>query len=116
MNMIPLKELAPDETKTITLYLLKNMDPNGNQNDKFQGQVVLEVTYKGFKEDDFSKNNIEDSNAIEKAPDGTPAGGGLLVVYIHEAHNLEGQNHTNPYALILFRGEERKTKVFIDIF
>ncbi|KAL5706461.1 Arf guanine nucleotide exchange factor syt1 [Ranunculus cassubicifolius] len=109
MNVIPLKDLSPDETKTLTLDLLKNMDANDVQNEKSRGQLVLELTYKPFKEEDIPKD-FEDSNEVEKAPEGTPSGGGLLVVMIHEAEDLEGKHHTNPYARILFRGEERKTK------
>nr|DAD46774.1 TPA_asm: hypothetical protein HUJ06_016711 [Nelumbo nucifera] len=109
MNVIPLKDLPPDESKVITLDLLKNMDPNDVQNEKSRGQIVMEVTYKPFKEDDIPKD-IEDSNSVEKAPEGTPAGGGLLVVIVHEAQDVEGKHHTNPYVRIIFRGEERKTK------
>ncbi|XP_017698036.2 synaptotagmin-2-like isoform X2 [Phoenix dactylifera] len=110
MNTIPLRDLTADETKSLTLDLLKNMDPNDTQNDKSRGQMVVEVTYKPFKEADSANNIGEDSNVIEKAPEGTPAGGGLLVVIVHEAQDLEGKHHTNPYVRILFRGEEKKTK------
>ncbi|KAJ8424861.1 hypothetical protein Cgig2_003148 [Carnegiea gigantea] len=41
---------------------------------------------------------------------GTPAGGGVLVVIVHEAQDVEGKHHTNPFARIIFRGEKRKTK------
>lgn len=111
MNVVPLKELSPDETKTLTLDLLKNMDPNDVQNEKSRGQIVLEVTYKPFKEEDLASDYSEDSKAVEKAPGGTPAGGGLLVVIVHEAQDVEGKHHTNPYVRIIFRGEEKKTKV-----
>ncbi|XP_059459922.1 synaptotagmin-2-like [Corylus avellana] len=109
MNVIPLKELAPDEPKTMTLNLLKNMDPNDVQNEKPRGQLVVEVVYKPFTEEQVP-DDIEDPNEVQKAPDGTPAGGGLLVIIIHEAVDVEGKHHTNPYARLLFRGEERKTK------
>lgn len=109
MNVIPLKELTPDEPKVLTLDLLKNMDPNDVQNEKSRGQIVLEALYKPFKDTEIPKD-LEDPNAIEKAPDGTPAGGGLLVVIVHEAQEVEGKHHTNPYVRLLFRGEERKTK------
>ncbi|KAG9442690.1 hypothetical protein H6P81_018544 [Aristolochia fimbriata] len=110
MNAIPLKELTPEETKTMTLELLKTMDANDAQNEKSRGQLVLELTYKPFKEDELAKEYSEDANAVEKAPDGTPSGGGLLVIIIHEAQDVEGKHHTNPYVRILFRGDERKTK------
>ena len=111
MNIIPLKEITPDEPKTMTLDLLKNMDPNDVQNEKSRGQLVVEVMYKPFKEEEVP-DDIEDPNEVQKAPDGTPAGGGLLVIIIHEAVDVEGKHHTNPYARLLFRGEERKTKVY----
>lgn len=109
MNVLPLKELTPDEPKSVTLNLLKNMDPNDPQNEKSRGQVVLELTYKPFKEDAIDEI-ANGGDVVEKAPEGTPEGGGLLVVTIHEAQDLEGKHHTNPYVRVLFRGEERKTK------
>ncbi|KAL7002546.1 Arf guanine nucleotide exchange factor syt1 [Sarracenia purpurea var. burkii] len=109
MNVVPLKDLSPDEPKVITLDLLKNMNPNDVQNEKSRGQLVVELTYTPFKDEDLPKDS-EDSNAVEKAPEGTPASGGMLVVIVHEAQDLEGKHHTNPYVRLLFRGEEKKTK------
>ncbi|CAK9178402.1 unnamed protein product [Ilex paraguariensis] len=109
LNAIPLKELTPDEPKVMTLDLLKTMDPNDVQNEKSRGQLVIEAIYKPFADDEIPKD-AEDSNAIQKAPEGTPEGGGLLVVIVHEAQDLEGKHHTNPSVRLLFRGEERKTK------
>ncbi|KAJ9675026.1 hypothetical protein PVL29_024121 [Vitis rotundifolia] len=114
MNVIPLKELTPDEPKVFTLDLLKNMDPNDVQNEKSRGQIVLEALYKPFKDTEIP-TELEDPNAIQKAPEGTPAGGGLLVIIVHEAQEVEGKHHTNPYVRLLFRGEERKTKVYFNI-
>ncbi|XP_022769210.1 synaptotagmin-2 isoform X2 [Durio zibethinus] len=109
MNVVPLKDLTPDEPKVLTLDLLKNMDPNDPQNEKSRGQLVMEVLYKPFKEDEIP-NDIDDCSMVQKAPEGTPAGGGLLVVIVHEAEDIEGKYHTNPHVRLLFRGEERKTK------
>ncbi|KAL8543280.1 hypothetical protein ACS0TY_003994 [Phlomoides rotata] len=109
LNSVPLKDLPPNEPKTMTLDILKNMDPNDVQNDKMRGQIEVELTYKPFKEEDMPKD-AEDSSAVEKAPEGTPDGGGLLVVTVHEAQDVEGKHHTNPYVRVIFRGEERKTK------
>ncbi|XP_017701543.1 synaptotagmin-2-like [Phoenix dactylifera] len=108
MNVIRLKELTPDEPKSLTLDLLKKMDPDDVQNEKLRGQIVLEVTYKPFREVDLPKDINGD--VVGKAPVGTPAGGGLLVVVVHEAKDVEGKHHTNPYVQIMFRGEKRKTK------
>ncbi|CAL5384694.1 unnamed protein product [Camellia sinensis] len=109
LNVIPLKELTPEESKEMTVSLLKNMDPNDVQNEKSRGQIVLELMYKPFKDDEIP-NETEDSNVVEKAPEGTPDGGGLLVVIVHEAQDLEGKHHTNPQVRLLFRGEEKRTK------
>jgi hypothetical protein len=109
-NMVPLKDLVPDETKTVTLNLLKTMDLNDAQNEKNRGQIILELTYKPFKEDNLPKELFDEADKVEKPPD-TPDGGGLLVVIVHEAQDLEGKHHTNPYVKIIFRGEERKTEV-----
>ncbi|KAE8658924.1 Synaptotagmin-1 [Hibiscus syriacus] len=96
MNVVPLKGLTPDEPKVLTLDLLKNMDPNDQQNEKPRGQIVLEALYKPFKEDE-TLDEIDDSTMVQNAPEGTPAGGGLLVVIVHEAEDIEGKNHTNPH-------------------
>lgn len=109
MNVIPLKDLTPDESKTMTLDLLKNMDANDAQNDKDRGQIMVELTYKPFKEDELPKD-IEDNDAAHKVPEGTPPGGGVLMIMVHEAQDVEGKHHTNPYVRIIFRGEEKKTK------
>ncbi|KAI0520356.1 hypothetical protein KFK09_007828 [Dendrobium nobile] len=108
MQVIPLKELTPDEPKTLTLELVKNMDLS-ETDEKSRGQIVLELLYSPFKEDTLPNEAVDDGG-VDKAPEGTPAGGGLLVVSIHEAEDLEGKHHTNPYARIIFKGEERKTK------
>ncbi|XXG75020.1 hypothetical protein AAC387_Pa07g3613 [Persea americana] len=110
MNVVPLKDLKPEEPELLTLDVLKNMDPADSTNDKSRGQLVVEVTYSPFKEEDMAKDFFDDSNVVEKAPENTPEGGGLLVVIVHEAQDVEGKHHTNPYVRILFRGEQRKTK------
>ncbi|KAG4146896.1 hypothetical protein ERO13_D05G188200v2 [Gossypium hirsutum] len=109
LNVVPLKDLTPDEPKVLTLVLLKTLNPNDPQNDKPRGQLVIELVYKPFKEDEML-DDIDDSGKMEKAPEGTPAGGGLLVIIVHEAQDLEGKYHTNPHVRLLFKGEERKTK------
>ncbi|CAJ2675773.1 synaptotagmin-2-like [Trifolium pratense] len=110
MNAIPLKELTPNEPKELTLKLLKTLEPDNPENEKPRGELVVEVMYKPFTEDELPKNPAEDNNGIEKAPEGTPATGGLLVIIIHEAEEVEGKHHTNPYARLIFKGEEKKTK------
>ncbi|KAI7734042.1 hypothetical protein M8C21_026559 [Ambrosia artemisiifolia] len=110
MNVVPLKEITPEEPRVMTLELLKNMDPNDPQNEKSRGQIMIELEYKPFKDDHVPADADGDEKMIEKAPEGTPEGGGLLVVIIHQAEDLEGKHHTNPSVRVLFRGEEKKTK------
>ena len=110
MNVVPIKDLLPDESKVLTLDLRKNMDPGDVQNEKLRGQLVVEAIYKPFKGSEIPLDT-ENSDEVQKAPDGTPAGGGLLVIIIHEGQSIEGKNHTNPSARLLFRGEVKKTKV-----
>lgn len=114
VNVVQLKDLTPEEPKTLTLDLLKNLNPDDVQNEKARGQLVLDVNYKPFK-DDQVPTNIEDADAVQKAPEGTPDGGGLLVIIVHEGQDLEGKNHTNPSVRLLFRGEEKRTKVIISL-
>ncbi|KAL4278144.1 hypothetical protein GQ457_03G003990 [Hibiscus cannabinus] len=109
MNVVPLKELTPDEPKVMTLELLRNMDLNDARNEKSRGELEVELTYKPFKEDEMSKS-FDETKTVQKAPDSTPDGGGVLVVIIHEAQDVEGKHHTNPYVTVLFRGEKKKTK------
>ncbi|KAK1352338.1 Calcium-dependent lipid-binding (CaLB domain) family protein [Heracleum sosnowskyi] len=109
MNVVSLKDLTPDESKELTLDLLKNMNPNDPINEKSRGQLVVELTYKPFKGEDMSKD-FGESDEVEKAPKGTPSGGGVLVVIVHEAQDVEGKHHTNPFVRILFRGMKKKTK------
>ncbi|KAF5771512.1 putative C2 domain, synaptotagmin-like mitochondrial-lipid-binding domain, C2 domain superfamily [Helianthus annuus] len=109
INLVPLKDLTPEEPKTLTIDLLKNMDPNDTHNEKSRGQIVVALVYKPFGEENMP-TDIEEVSATQKAPAGTPAGGGLLVVIIHEGEDLEGKHHTNPSVRMLFHGEEKRTK------
>lgn len=111
MNVIAVKDLTPDEEKVVTLDLLKSVDASDAQNEKSRGQIVVEVIYKPFKGDEVP-NDSEDNSAVQKAPEGTPEGGGLLVIIVHEGSDLEGKHHTNPSVRLIFRGEEKRTKVY----
>ncbi|ESW09344.1 hypothetical protein PHAVU_009G119800 [Phaseolus vulgaris] len=110
MNMIPLKDLVSEEPKLFTLDLLKNMNPKDAQNEKSRGQIIMELTYKPFRAEDLAKS-FKQAHSIKDPPEGTPPGGGLLVVIIHEAQDVEGKYHTNPHVRLIFKGEERRTKI-----
>lgn len=53
----------------------------------------------------------EAMNGVEKAPEGTPETGGLLVVTVHEGEDLEGKHHTNPFVRVIFKGDKKETPV-----
>ncbi|CAK9234286.1 unnamed protein product [Sphagnum troendelagicum] len=110
IQIVPLQDLMDLAPKRLDLNLLKNDDPNDERNKKSRGVLTVELLYKSFKEDE--QEVADDAhNEVERAPDGTPEGGGLLEVIIHAAEDVEGKYHTNPYAKVVFRGEERKTQV-----
>ncbi|KAE8703154.1 Synaptotagmin-1 [Hibiscus syriacus] len=96
MNEVPLQDLAPDEPKVMTLELLKNKGAEESAKDKSRGQLVVELTYKPFKEEEIQKT-FQESRTLQRAPDNTPDGGGMLVIIVHEAEHIEGKSHTNPY-------------------
>ncbi|XAR52359.1 hypothetical protein NMG60_11020385 [Bertholletia excelsa] len=115
-QMIPLKVLKASETKEFTLDLLKNTSSD-SQSKKQRGQVVLQLTYVPFREDSFDVS--EPMNGYGRKESGidsccgneSPSGAGLLLVTVHGAEDVEGERHNNPYALVLFRGEKKKSKM-----
>lgn len=116
--MVPLKLLTPYDTKELTLNLLKDTNVSDSQNKKNRGQIEVELTFVPFKEDSskFSESLVaysrkESGAYTAMSDDGTPTGAGLLLVMIHGAEDVDGERHNNPYALIFFRGERKKTKV-----
>ncbi|KAH7841002.1 hypothetical protein Vadar_024391 [Vaccinium darrowii] len=121
-QVVPLKLLTAHEPKEFTLELLKstfNSDSHhgDSHHKKERGQIVVELTYDHFKEnsDEASEHLERDGrkeNGIDRAHGNeSPSGAGLLVVSIYGADDVEGENHSNPYVFILFRGEKKKTKM-----
>ncbi|CAK9136102.1 unnamed protein product [Ilex paraguariensis] len=115
-QIIPLKLLTPHETKEFTLDLLKNTGISYPHEKKHRGQIVLELTYAPFREDNDCFSGLLDG-FVRKESVGDRASGndsfsgaGLLLVTVHGAEDVEGKHHNNPYALILFRGEKKKSK------
>lgn len=115
MQVIPLNVLIPYEKKDFTLSLLNSMDPDDPHNKKPRGQITVATTFIPFLEDSkkFSgimgyEQNGSSHDASEKI---SLTGTGLLIVTIIGAEDVEGKNHNNPHAVILFRGDKRKTKV-----
>ncbi|GJY70454.1 receptor-like protein kinase FERONIA, partial [Tanacetum coccineum] len=71
-DVVPLKHLIPEEKKTYTLDLFKNMDTNISRNKKPFGKIMVEIMYRQIRK--------------------VNQGGGLLVVTIHEGYHLEQKN------------------------
>ncbi|KAL6336338.1 hypothetical protein AAG906_014508 [Vitis piasezkii] len=117
MQVVPLRLLTPNMTKEFTLDLLKNTNPNDPHNKKYRGKIVVEMTFNPFKEDSerFSgllNEHMRNDSGGERATEDVPSSGaGLLLVVIQGAEHVEGKHHNNPYAIILFKGERKNTKL-----
>ncbi|XP_054804390.1 synaptotagmin-3 isoform X2 [Prosopis cineraria] len=110
MQLIPLKLLKPYESKEFTLDLLKDTNVTEPPNKKPRGQIVLDLTFAPFREES-GKFGGQLENGIDKVSDEDVQGAGLLSVLIQEAEEVEGKSHNNPYALVFFRGEKKRTKM-----
>ncbi|KAL2921953.1 Synaptotagmin-1, partial [Bienertia sinuspersici] len=79
VNVVPLKDLTLDEMKVVTLELLKSMDDD---------------------DEDKIPDDPKDSGTVEKAPEGTP-GGGLLVITVNQAQDVRRitprKSNCSPY-------------------
>lgn len=117
MQLVPLKKLTAGETKEFTLDLLKNSSMSDSQEKKQRGQLMVELAYVPFKEDSIKAIELMDGygrreSGIDRSSDEEVlSGAGLLSVMVVGAEDVEGESHNNPYALVLFRGEKKKTKV-----
>ncbi|KAK4835230.1 hypothetical protein QYF36_007117 [Acer negundo] len=115
MQLVPLKLVTPHETKEFNLDLLKHTNISDHNDKKYRGTIVLELTYAPFREDSTSalsaKFDQKDSIIYRSSSNETLNKAGLLSVLVQAAEDLEGERHNNPYALILFRGEQKKTKL-----
>ncbi|XP_044509247.1 synaptotagmin-3-like [Mangifera indica] len=119
MQLVPLKLLTPHETKEFTLDLLKHSNITDPKDKTQRGQIVVELTYVPFKEDSskfstalsekYSGKDIRINQSFSMNEE-ILGGAGLLSVVVQGAEDVEGEHHNNPYALVLFRGEKKKTK------
>ncbi|KAJ7970449.1 synaptotagmin-3 [Quillaja saponaria] len=116
-QLVPLKLLSPYEKKEFTLDLLKDTNNTDPQNKKQRGRIMLELTFVPFKEDSSKFSEPLDGYARQESgisrvsDDEDLDGAGLLSVLVQGASEVEGERHNNPYALVLFRGEKKKTKM-----
>lgn len=117
MQQVPLDSLKPYEKKEFKLKLVEGLDFD-DQPKKHRGELVVELTFVPFREETVSfKGSFSDNkrcgSGIDQSADedGAFEGAGLLSVTVIGAENADGKKHTNPYALVIFRGDKRKTKV-----
>ncbi|KAL7148596.1 hypothetical protein ABFS83_06G189500 [Erythranthe nasuta] len=118
-QIFPLKMLKPNEAKEVTLDLLKDTSVSDPSNKKPRGQILLELTYAPFREDnngsfsDRLDSYTRKDSVLERASSNilSPTGAGLLLVTVQGAHDVEGSRHNNPYVLVIFRGETKKSKM-----
>ncbi|KAI6673257.1 hypothetical protein NL676_001163 [Syzygium grande] len=121
MQVVPLTLISPHEPKEFTLNLVKNQNLNDPHNKKPRGQLTVELSYHPLKEDSHRlsgplerhESQSSESEVIERPNEEASQNcqAGLLLVTIQGAEDVEGKHHTNPYALVLFRGEEKKTEL-----
>lgn len=118
MQIIPLSSLTPYETKEFALDLLKNLNPDDPQNKRNRGKIVVELTFNPFQEESGKFSGILDGegkhNSIRRSLKEVSFSGGVLSLTVEGAEDVEGRHHNNPYAVILFRGELKQTKVRTD--
>lgn len=116
-QVFPLKLLSPNETKEVTLDLLKSMNISEDKSKKQRGQIVLELTYAPFKDDidhfsgPLSPYMKKESGIDTKSGNSSPGGAGLLMVTVYGAQDVDGSRHNNPYVSIILRGEKRKSRI-----
>lgn len=112
MQVIPLRLLTPYESKLFTLDLLRSMNPNDPHNKKNRGKLVVELTFDPFRDDNSRTGVISDGDEgnVSVRRD-VSSGGGVLLVSVENAEDVEGKRHTNPYAVVRFRAERKETKV-----
>uniref|UniRef100_A0A803MLH4 Uncharacterized protein n=1 Tax=Chenopodium quinoa TaxID=63459 RepID=A0A803MLH4_CHEQI len=106
MQVVPLNQLTPHEKKIFTLDLLKNFDVNDSPDKKPRGQLVVELTFDPFK------LGRQGSDSIDRSLSDAPiiCESGALLVNVISAKDVEGEQHTNAYAQIVYRGEIKKTR------
>ncbi|KAB2085963.1 hypothetical protein ES319_A05G432600v1 [Gossypium barbadense] len=118
MQFVPLKLLTANETKEFKLDLLKHTFIANPYDKKPRGNIVIELTYAPFREESIKVDGIGDILSRKESSQDRPSensnevlsGAGLLSVTVQGAEDVEGLRHNNPYAVIRFRGDKKKTK------
>ncbi|KAK7379744.1 hypothetical protein VNO78_34262 [Psophocarpus tetragonolobus] len=117
MQLVPLKLLKPYENKEFTLDLLKDTNLNETPHKKPRGKIVVDLTFVPFKEDSSKFGGPSEGYSRKESgidivsDDEVQEGAGLLSVVIQEAEEVEAAHHNNPFAVLTFRGEKKRTKI-----
>ncbi|KAL0426406.1 UNVERIFIED_CONTAM: Synaptotagmin-3 [Sesamum latifolium] len=116
MQVVPLNQLIPYEKQEFTLDLLHSTHLDDPHNKKPRGSIIVEMAFVPFLEDSLKYSgrriDVEENGSCNNFHGNVSiSGSGLLLVAVIEAKDVEGKNnHVSPYATILFRGEQKKTK------
>ncbi|VYS65819.1 unnamed protein product [Arabidopsis thaliana] len=112
MQMIPLQKINPGERKEFILDLIKNSNVVMDSGDKKKrGRLEVDLRYVPFREESI-KRRKESREEKSSEDDDFLSQAGLLSVAVQSAKDVEGKKkHSNPYAVVLFRGEKKKTKM-----
>lgn len=97
------------------MNLLKNINPNDTDK-KQRGKIMLDLTFVPFKQDYERTGSLVlqhsmSRSSVKRSESSHEYGAGLLFITVVGAEDVEGKHHTNPSALVVFRGEMKKTKV-----
>ncbi|KAG4910741.1 hypothetical protein JHK87_056857 [Glycine soja] len=117
MQLVPLKVLKAYENKEFTLDLLKDTNLNETPSKKPRGKIVVDLTFVPFKEDSSKFGGPSEGYSRKESgidivsDDEVQEGAGLLSIVIQEAEEVEGDHHNNPFAVLTFRGEKKRTKM-----
>ncbi|KAI7751343.1 hypothetical protein M8C21_023440 [Ambrosia artemisiifolia] len=116
MQVIPLMVLKPNEKKELTMGLVKHIDSNDPRDRKSRGSITVELTFVPFVRDTMSLNGpiglyMRKETVSKKLGSSFVNRAGLLTVTVIGAKSIEGKHHNNPFALVVFKGEKRKTKI-----
>jgi hypothetical protein len=110
-------DLKSGEKRDLWLDLAKTLTPPAEGaagSSKKYGQLHLVAEYKELKDEmvDETEVGAGGEEAVERAPEGTPKGGGLLVVIVHSGQELETKHGVpTAYVKLKYRHHEVKTKV-----
>ncbi|PWA79941.1 protein kinase-like domain-containing protein [Artemisia annua] len=103
MNVMPLKDLIPEQQKTLTLDLSKHVDSNHLENNSSYGQLIIELMYKPLTCEEVLTISEE-----AKEMNMPPKVGGWLVVTIIEAEDIQV---THPFVCVTIQNDKKQTKL-----